>query len=213
MLNYYQRAGLIKDDLEFLMAIIDEWYGSYLFSKYADSNERLYNSDMVLYFLKEYFKNQAVPEDLIDRNVRIDYEKLRHLIVVDRGEGKVANGNFNRLREIIEQGEIAGRLAKGFSIEKLVDENNMEPFLAVYKGIRYAYALEIKYIKRGKKTREWTEAEIRRLQAEAEAQLKHYTDDEKLRKSIQKTTLIRLVLIFSGHQLLHINEIKEPPSP
>ncbi len=82
MLDYYQRAGLIKDDLEFLMEIIDEWYGSYLFSKYADSNERLYNSDMVLYFLKEYFKTRAVPEDLIDRDVRIDYEKLRHLIFI-----------------------------------------------------------------------------------------------------------------------------------
>ena len=46
-------------------------------------------------------------KSLIDHNVRIDYGKLRHLVQSDRR----LNGNFSRLREIIETGEYAGRSA------------------------------------------------------------------------------------------------------
>jgi len=124
MLNYYRSVGLIKHEPGYLGEIIDNWYGNYLFSKHSTDSERLYNSDMVLYFLKEYFKIQSIPDDLIDRNVRIDYGKLRHLIIVDTGGRKVSNGNFDRLREIIKEGEISSELAKGFPLDKLTDREN-----------------------------------------------------------------------------------------
>jgi len=333
MLHYYKSAGLIKHDTDDLMEIIDNWYGNYLFSKYSNANERLYNSDMVLYFLKEYFKTQSIPDDLIDRNVRIDYKKLRHLILVDvdrkKGKRKTTNGNFDRLKEIIEKGGTSSTLEKGFPLEKLVDSKNfksllfylglltiknverdkirlkipnetvkrlyydyiseayqetdifdldlslysdlmsdmaydgkwkrlfkfitdrmresmslrdlitgeksiqaflnvylglsnlyiihtekelnkgyadivMEPFLARYEGIKYSYMLEIKYIKAGYKPRD---AKIQQLKEEAEEQLKNYSIDEKFRKNIEKTTLIKLVLIFSGHESMYIGAV------
>jgi hypothetical protein len=82
----------------------------------------------------------------------------------------------------------------------------MEPFLARYEGIKYSYVLEIKYIKlkEGKKP---GNAKKLRLKEEAEEQLKKYTGDEKFRKSIERTKLTKLVLIFSGHELLDINEV------
>jgi hypothetical protein len=134
MIDYYRSAGLIKHDTGYLMEIIDQWYGNYLFSEHSLNRERLYNSDMVLYFLKEYFKIQSIPGELIDDNVRIDYGKLRHLIVVDRGKTKTANGNFSKLKEIIEEGETSSKITKGFPLEKLTDPENFESLL-FYLGL------------------------------------------------------------------------------
>lgn len=333
MLAYYRSAGLIKHDAEYLMGIMERWYGSYLFSKHADIDERLYNSDMVLYFLKEYFKTQSIPDDLIDRNVRIDYEKLRHLIIAGRARTKTPtpNGNFDKLKKIIEEGGTSSELEKGFSLEKLVDAKNfksllfylglltietperdkirlkipnetvkrlyydyikeayrethifdldlskysdlmtdmayegkwealvkfitsrmqesmslrdlitgeksiqaflnvylglsnlyiihvekeynkgyadivMEPFLARYEGIKYSYVLEIKYLK-PKKGRKPGSDKIQQMKTEAEEQLKRYSLDKRFRKTIVKTTLIKLVLIFSGHELMHVEKV------
>ena len=50
---------------------------------------------------------------------------------------------------------------------------------------------------------------VKQLKAEAEAQLKRYGIDEKFRKTIEKSTLIKLVLVFSGHKLAYIGEVKE----
>ena len=329
MIDYYRSAGLIKHDTGYLMEIIDRWYGNYLFSEHSLSRERLYNPDMVLYFLKEYFKIQSIPGELIDDNVRIDYGKLRYLIVVDRGKTKTANGNFSKLKAIIEEGETSSKITKGFPLEKLMDPENfesllfylglltikgpekdklrleipnetvkrlyyryieeayretgmfaldlsmysdlmtdmaydgkwrpllefitgrmkesmslrdlitgeksiqaflnvylglsnlyiihvekeinkgyadivMEPFLARYEGIKYSYILEIKYIKSGVSP---GDAKIQQLKSEAEEQLKSYSIDEKFNKIIEKTNLIKIVLVFSGHRLIDMAEV------
>jgi hypothetical protein len=80
----------------------------------------------------------------------------------------------------------------------------MEPFLARYEGITYSYILELKYIKSGVKP---GDERIQRLREEAKAQLKRYSIDEKFKKNIEKTTLIKLVLIFSGHECVHTGDV------
>ncbi|MCP5102844.1 MAG: AAA family ATPase, partial [bacterium] len=102
MIEYYRSKGKITTGVAHLMEIMTQWYGNYRFSE--DDEIRLFNSDMVLYFLDNYMERQNLFEELIDRNVRIDYGKLRHLIIVDRDSaGKATkpevNGNFSRLRE------------------------------------------------------------------------------------------------------------------
>ena len=327
MIEYYRNEGLIDHQTEDLLQLMTEWYGNYLFSE--DDEVKLFNPDMVLYFLDNYMTGKKLPGDLIDRNVRIDYKKLRHLIIIDRDKKKTGNGNFNRLKEIMEEGGTLSELVQGFPLEKLVDEKPfvsllfyfglltiegaerdkiklripnetvkrlhydylvqgyretdifdldlptysdlmsnmaydgrwkplfdyitgrmresmslrdlitgeksiqaflnvylglsqlfiihpekemnkgyadivMEPFLARYEGIKYSYLLEIKYVK---KDREQDTDRIQRLRADAEKQLKKYSMDERFKKNLEKTTLIRLVLIFSGHDLVYIGEV------
>ena len=60
-----------------------EWYDGYRFAK--NTEETVYNTVMVLYFLDAAMPNKPMPDDLIDDNVRIDYGKLRHLLTVSRG--------------------------------------------------------------------------------------------------------------------------------
>ena len=45
------------------------------------------------------------------------------------------------------------------------------------------------------------------LKAEAEEQLNKYSADEKFKKNLEKTTLIKLVLIFSGHRPVHMGKV------
>ncbi len=124
MIEYYRSNELIKHPTDYLLEIMTQWYGNYLFSE--DDNVRLFNSDMVLYFIDNYLTRKKLPDDLIDRNVRIDYGKLRHLIIVDKGKGKgiFFNGNFDRLKKIIEEGEISAKITKGFPLEELTDTDN-----------------------------------------------------------------------------------------
>ena len=81
----------------------------------------------------------------------------------------------------------------------------MEPFLARYEGLKYSYILETKYIKAGVKP---GDPKIQQLKSEAENQLKRYGIDEKFRKTIEKTNLIKVVLIFSGHEAVYIGDVK-----
>ena len=328
MIEYYRSVGKISHPTGYLLEIMTQWYGNYRFSDENDVS--LFNPDMVLYFLDNYFSSEKIPYDLIDRNVMVDYGKLRHLIVVDKGGEKVSNGNFDRLREIIREGETTSELVKGFPLEKIASREDfisllfyfglltiknsetacftltipnetirrlfydyikgayeetqvfsldldtynrlmkgmalegqwkplldyiagrmresmglrdlmtgeksiqaflnvylgltnlyiihperemnkgfadivMEPFLARYEGIRYSYILEIKYLKSGVKP---GDKKVPQLKTEAEQQLKGYSIDEKFKKTIEKTTLIKIVLIFSGHELIDMSEVK-----
>jgi hypothetical protein len=84
----------------------------------------------------------------------------------------------------------------------------LEPFLVQYPAIKYAYVVEIKYIKSsGVKKGEIPQKQIQTLREEAEEQLKRYSQDGKFLKAIGKTTLKGLVLIFVGSRLVHHIEV------
>jgi hypothetical protein len=281
---------------------------------------------MILYFLDECIRNRDIPDELIDQNVRIDYGKLRHLIIIDKDKGRVTNGNFTRLQQIIEKGEIVTDIARGFPVEKLIDTRNflsllfylglltvkevkdeelilqipnetarrlyydyikeayeetetfsmdwyvygrlmhglgykgewkplfdylakqmkdsmslrdlitgeksiqaflnvylgisqlyiihpekelnkgfadivMEPFTARYREMKYAYILELKYLKKEEKKK------LQSTIKKAETQLKKYTLDEKFKRTFENTTLIKLVLVFSGTEMEYIGQV------
>ena len=99
-----------------------EWYNGYRFARGAQGD--LYNTDMVLYYLKHSVPNQPPPDDLIDVNVRIDYGKLRHLLVVNREAGVRFNGNFDLLRNIAGEGGADADVNLSFPLEELVEPEN-----------------------------------------------------------------------------------------
>ncbi len=85
MLTYYYNEGLITNHTpDELIEIMKPWYDNYCFNEDCLDDSPLYNSDMVLYFMNEYIENQVLPNEMIDRNIRTDYNKLRHLISVDK---------------------------------------------------------------------------------------------------------------------------------
>ena len=118
LVETYRDLGVFNQDTETAMGIMGEWYNGYRFAEEAVAD--LYNTDMVLYYLDHSIPNRRVPTHLIDTNVRIDYGKLRHLLVV----GRRLNGNFDLLRNVIGEGQVDTRIQPGFPLERLTDPEN-----------------------------------------------------------------------------------------
>ncbi len=66
MIEYYRNAGETRHDTDYLMNVMNRMYDRSLFLK--ESNVKVFNSTLVLHFLKEYFKNHQIPEKLFYRN-------------------------------------------------------------------------------------------------------------------------------------------------
>ena len=119
LVETYRDHGVFEQDVDAAMALMGEWYDGYRFATQARTD--LYNTDMVLYYLDESIPNRPVPDYLIDTNVRIDYDKLRHLLVV----GRQLNGNFDLLREVIGEGrKDVLRIQPSFPLKRLTDRVN-----------------------------------------------------------------------------------------
>ena len=82
LMALYRRCGVFNQPAEEALAVMREWYDGYRFCE--DAEDDVYNTDMVLYYLKHSLPNQGGPRHLVDANVRMDYLKLRHLVVVNR---------------------------------------------------------------------------------------------------------------------------------
>ncbi|MCU0288390.1 MAG: AAA family ATPase, partial [Acidobacteria bacterium] len=122
IIEYYRTNGVITQPTETILEIMTQWYGNYRFSR--KDNTEMYNPDMVLYFINKYFMGHGIPDELIDQNVRFDYGKLRHFIILDRGQTKVTNGNFSKLKQIIEEEEIVSNLVTGFPVKNMAFTEN-----------------------------------------------------------------------------------------
>lgn len=97
LIQMMEDIGIDKKEQEELLSIMKENYGGYRFSK--DATEKICNSNMCLYFLKDYVQFGEIPEQLIDTNIASDYDKLGHMLDLCKGEKRA---------RIIEE-TIAGR--------------------------------------------------------------------------------------------------------
>jgi hypothetical protein len=92
-----------------LMGMLTEYYNGYLFSK--KGKERVFNSDMVLYYLDSYQQDHEPPDQLLDRNAVSDYGKLEKLITFQNPEQ-----NLEILKEIVFNGYTTAKLIDSFTI-------------------------------------------------------------------------------------------------
>ncbi len=118
MLETYRNLGVFDQNPEAALDTMREWYDGYRFAKAAGNV--VYNTDLVLYYLKHSLPNEPGPDNLIDANVRIDYGKLRHLLTV----GRQLNGNFDLLREVIAEGRADSEIVDSFPLARLTRREN-----------------------------------------------------------------------------------------
>ena len=118
LVETYRDLGVFNQEVETAMGIMGQWYNGYRFSEDVETD--LYNTDMVLYYLDNSIPNRDVPTYLIDTNVRIDYGKLRHLLVT----GRQLNGNFDLLRDVIGEEQVDTRIQPGFPLKDLTKPEN-----------------------------------------------------------------------------------------
>ena len=119
MFTYYKGVGMLPGDCD-IEAMIEEmrpWYDNYCFAEEClkDSN-RVFNSDMVLFYLRNYIMYKSSPEIMLDPNTKTDYNKLKKLIQLDRLDGD----RKGVLRKIAEEGEIVAEVLPSFPAYQLV---------------------------------------------------------------------------------------------
>ena len=122
LLELYRDRGAFDQDVDEALGLMREWYNGYRFAKNVETD--MYNTDMVLYYLKESVPNMPMPEDPVDVNVRIDYGKLRHLMTVSREAGARLNGNFDLLRQAAGEGVVDANVNPSFPLARLSDRDN-----------------------------------------------------------------------------------------
>lgn len=126
MITYYKDENALPADVtvDELVELMKPWYDNYCFSE--DSlEERMFNSDMTLYFLNNYLQLGKVPKMMVDNNIRTDYSKLRHLIQIDKTFGV----NASVIQQIVAEGSITVQIATSFPAEKMTDTENFKNLL------------------------------------------------------------------------------------
>ena len=79
---------IAEDKQKELLPIMKENYDGYKFS--LKGEERIYNSNMCLYFLKDYVRLGRIPEKLVDVNIASDYSKIGNMLRLCNGENRLA---------------------------------------------------------------------------------------------------------------------------
>lgn len=113
---------LKKNELDNLVEELRKNYNGYLFSESCET--RMFNSDMVLYYLKSYQDFGKAPKDLIDKNIASDYGKLGNMF-----ELKNKSSNMKILDDILNGEEISSVITSQFSLEKDFDEDDFKSLL------------------------------------------------------------------------------------
>ncbi|MGM9785533.1 MAG: AAA family ATPase, partial [Candidatus Cryptobacteroides sp.] len=133
MFTYYKGVGMLPADCD-IEAMIEEmkpWYNNYCFAKecLSDGN-RVFNCDMVLYYLRNYVMDHHSPEIMLDPNTKTDYSKLKKLIQLDKLDGN----RKGVLMKVIEEGQITAELFPTFSAMDMT-RPEVFPSLLFYYGM------------------------------------------------------------------------------
>ena len=81
-----KEQNISKEEQEEILPIMKENYDGYRFS--LKGKEKMYNSNMCLYFLNSYIRFKEIPNQLIDVNIASDYSKLGKMLDLCKGENR-----------------------------------------------------------------------------------------------------------------------------
>ena len=129
MIAYYQHAGLIKAEADTLIEEMRPWYDNYCFAEESlKTDPKMFNSDMVIYYLRHYIDFGTSPKNMLDTNTRTDYKKLKRLVELqgmsDRERGYI--------QQIAAEGTIVADVHDSFPAERIFDEGNFISLLYYY---------------------------------------------------------------------------------
>ena len=131
MLRYYQEKGKLQGDVEEMIQEMKPWYDNYCFAEESlDREPKMFNCDMVLYYLRNRIQLGKSPKQMIDPNTKTDYSKMKKLIQLDRLDGN----RKGVLRKITEEGKILTNLFPSFSADELT-KPEIFPSLLFYYGM------------------------------------------------------------------------------
>ena len=108
LIDILNNQGVSKEEQEEILPIMKENYDGYKFSLNAEN--RIYNSNMCLYFLSRYIRLKEIPNDLIDMNIASDYSKIGKMLDLCKGEKRL-----DILRKTVQGETIANTIVEKFN--------------------------------------------------------------------------------------------------
>lgn len=133
MFTYYKEHGSIPvdSDIDAIVNDMKPWYDNYCFAEEAlKMKTRMFNCDMVLYYLRNYMDNGCSPRQMIDPNTRTDYGKMKKLLQFDKLDGE----RKGIIRKIAEEEQIVTQLYESFSAYQ-IPKAEIFPSLLFYYGM------------------------------------------------------------------------------
>ena len=121
MLTYYSLHHEFHHTIDELIEIMKPYYDNYCFALKAYGKTTMYNSNMVLSFLYKYIDDGCeIPQQMLDENIRVDYNKLRMLIRKDKEFAHDAS----IIQTLVSKGYVTGELKEGFPAENIAKDDN-----------------------------------------------------------------------------------------
>lgn len=133
MFTYYKEHGSIPvdSDIDAIVNDMKPWYDNYCFAEEAlKKKTRMFNCDMVLYYLRNYMDTGCSPRQMIDPNTRTDYGKMKKLLQFDKLDGE----RKGIIRKIAEEEQIVTQLYESFSAYQ-IPKAEIFPSLLFYYGM------------------------------------------------------------------------------
>ena len=131
MFAYYKEVGGIPatSDIEAMIDEMKPWYDNYCFSKNAlETQSKIFNCDMVIYYLRNYMDYGQAPDQMIDPNTKTDYNKMKKLLQLDKLDGD----RKGVIRTIAETGQIVTTLEETFPASRLTNPQTFTSLLFYY---------------------------------------------------------------------------------
>ena len=133
MFTYYKEHGSIPvdSDIDAIVNDMKPWNDNSCFAEEAlKKKTRMFNCDMVLYYLRNYMDNGCSPRQMIDPNTRTDYGKMKKLLQFDKLDGE----RKGIIRKIAEEEQIVTQLYESFSAYQ-IPKAEIFPSLLFYYGM------------------------------------------------------------------------------
>ncbi len=127
---YYRDAmGTFNHSVDELLEITKPWYDNNCFNEDC-LGDHMYNSDMTLYFLTRYVERGQFPKQMVDTNIRTDYNKMVKIIRFEKNFGD----KTRTIQKVANDGEIFSLINPEFALADLQSYTNLVS-LMFYMGL------------------------------------------------------------------------------
>ncbi|MBR2202362.1 MAG: AAA family ATPase, partial [Bacteroidales bacterium] len=132
MLEYYRDAtGVFLHSIDELIEIMKPHYNNYCFASRRVNDDKVFNTDMTLYFLRYYVQNDGcIPEKLVDPNVSTDFFKMEKMVKIEKEFGEKSQ----IILDIVNNGRSYFEINPEFAIAELSNPENLQSLL-YYMGL------------------------------------------------------------------------------
>ena len=101
-----------------ILKVFRENYNGYIFSEYNDT--RIFNSTLIMYYLKCYASNKRAPKSLVDTNLNQSSAMIESIVGL-----KTPESNSKLIQEIIDEKEVEGNFEPFIDLEKKFDQDDV----------------------------------------------------------------------------------------